>query len=264
MSEQNKLEKQNCNNSVYSQSLSRLLKLCQNTYTPGATIIAVTAVICLLLAIAFITLPYFLNNLIIFLRIVITSLIITCIKKAKKKVHLLNNQEKVITSIFKYLKSELEISKNNISLSNYLVLENEKRFEKCITKTNYSDVEAKDLEKLFLNEYHKNLIIIDTLRELDANQKDEYLKSIYSEIIPLNEYVPVKQNIDFLDNAISNSNKKPISLKKEDYNNYYNYYNYNSTNNDDTNNLAIDDILPPKAQKELEEKPRQFSKKYPK
>lgn len=268
MSEENKLESQNCNNQVYSQALNRLLELCINTYTPANTIIAIAIITCLLLGIAFIILPYLLNNsaifsnnLTIFLRIIIASLTIPVIKKAKKMAHLCNNQEKVITSIYKYLKSELEISKNNIFLSNNLVLKIEKDLNKYITKTNYSDVEAQNLEQIFLNEYHKNLIIIDTLRELDANQKNEYLKSVYRQIVPLDQDFFMKTNIDFLDNTISNSNKKGISLKKEDYNNYYNYKN---TNNDDTNNLVIDDILPPKAQKELEEKQRQFSKKYPK
>lgn len=207
-------------------------------------------------------------------------------RKFRQTLNITNSQLITIMSIENYLKSELEISKEYKNLlSKGQILEKENIHKQQLDSILNNTVSLSVLNEEYLKEYRKNLMVLDSLEDLDDKQKENYLKSIYSQI---STNLITKTNINFNDNEelsstgsnqsemlITNGNnnsfnetlqmqdkdlqpyKKPISLKKEDYSNYYNYYN---TNNDDTNNLVIDDTT--KAQKELE-KGHQFSKKYP-
>lgn len=305
MSKKIKMKKQNniIYNSPYSNSLDRLLKLCsqcsksletkikhlkekQKNY-PLIPIIVFTISLVISLILMIVTNGNPILSSSIPLGLFISSIPITIIKAIKNEHNLnfANNQLYTIETIEEYLKSELEISKKYDNLlSNTQILNNEKRVNQKIIDILNCKTSFSQLVNTYQEEYHKNLIIIDSLKNLDSKQKELYLKKIYSQI---DNFLFTKNNINIKDNEElesidSNSQKmlttnnslnetfqnqdetlnsvqKGISLNKDNYA----INNSNELNNIFTNYQQDEDILPPKAQEEME-KGRQFSKNFPK
>ncbi len=204
-------------------------------------------------------------------------------RKQNKELNIKNQQLLALKSINDYLESELKISKNNNNLlSNNQILNLEKIHIQNIENVLYNNVQLKFLYNSYLEEYQKNRVIIDSLKRLDSKQKEECLKDIYSQ---MNENF-TKTNIDINDdkNLLTDNTSKKL-LTADTINNLFSEtplsqdkdlpshqtgislnkdsYNIPAYNCNDNGNMYVNgDILPPKAQEELE-KNNQFSKKYP-
>ncbi len=308
MSKKGKKEKQNNEiysiyNSPYSNSLDRLLKLCsqcsksletkikhlkeKQTNYPLIPIIVFLISFIILIILMIATNGNHILSSSIPLGLFIPSIPITIISAIKNKhnLNIANNQLYTIETIEEYLKSELEISKKYDNLlSNTQILNNEKRVNQKITDILNCETSFSQLANTYQEEYHKNLIIIDSLRNLDSKQKELYLKNIYNQI---DNIIFTKNNINIKDNeelasidnnsqkmlTTSNSLNETLQNQDETLNSVQkgislNKDNYAINNSNELNNIFTiyqqdEDILPPKAQEEME-KGHQFSKKFPK
>ncbi len=208
------------------------------------------------------------------------------LKGYSSKDELIKAKVSALENIYNYLKSEQEIVKD----MKYLLfpntiyqledfIQNDIKVIKSYKKYRLQNIEL--INYKYVEGYKKNLIILDTIKNLDDNQKQQYLADIYSAITSCKTYSndnmtnminknfePIPDSLTLLtenktvddDNTTSQSTNtqlnnpvKPVSLRKEDYN--LPYYNENGI-------FYIDgDPMPPLFQ---EEKGRQFSKKLPK
>ena len=289
-------------NSVYLNSLNRLLKLynensenlqnkIKNLKESASCyfLVPICVFFCALMLLA--VLSGITNNDILsisissgsfIISIPITTIVAITNKHARK---IANNQLNTIETIENYLKSELEISKEYKNLlSNIQILDKEKIHTQQIDDILNNRISLPFLNDKYLEEYRKNLIIIDSLKDLDDKQKENYLKNIYNQIgtdfttkknININDndeltsidsnsqkMLTTNANSNSVDETLNHQDKSlqshqmGVSLNKDDY----------TINNPNElinifNNCGDEDILPPKAQEELA-KGHQLSKKF--
>ena len=135
-------------------------------------------------------------------------------KKDNKTIERIKDVLNTFNTIKHYLKSEIEISKNyDKLLSNSQVLEIEKTFKSNISYMTGGTTNSSYINSKYLEEYQKNLIIVDTIKKLDDKQKKEYLSTIYNHM----KDNFIKTNIDFNESETNNTNENGVSLKKEDH-----------------------------------------------
>ncbi len=129
-------------------------------------------------------------------------------RKCTKKISIITQQFDAINTIYEYLRSELKISKEHDNLlSNDQILEKERIHNNDI---NYilQNSYVQDINNKYSEEYRKNKIIIDSLKNLDDNQKKEYLDRIYQQM--RNDFT--KTTIDINELALPNESSIRLEL----------------------------------------------------
>ncbi|MCI9434395.1 MAG: hypothetical protein HFI86_03835 [Bacilli bacterium] len=258
------------------------------------------------------------------------SLALKMLQNCTKQLQNFDLQLYTLKKIKEYFESEKKLSNEyNNALINFSILEREKFHDNKLSLILGNGENIDYLQRDYLsnlisqysNDYQKNLSIIDKLKRLDDKKRKEYLDSIYNKtnnnfikmdmntnkklLIDNHKQIKLAINSQYISSILSsneitlanknntqpNSNIKPISLRKEDYNfpyykkdgiiyidsdpmpplfqdeNRERFQEMDAINTPNELNSIFtyqqgEDILPPKVQEELK-KEHQLSKKLP-